>query len=47
MDKTGVARDEHADRYARSVLVVVALAAWFAIVAGFDGDGAGKIIALQ
>lgn len=43
MDKTGVARDEHADRYARSVLVVVALAAWFAIVAGFDGDGAGLV----
>ncbi|MHB1130497.1 MAG: DUF2182 domain-containing protein [Ilumatobacteraceae bacterium] len=39
----GLARGEHSDRRAAAVLILIAATAWFAILAGFDGNEAGIV----
>ena len=41
MTTTGAGRGAHTDRRGTKVLAVIALTAWIAILAGFDGGGAG------
>lgn len=43
MNETRAAHGTHASRCTSIVLVVVACAAWIAILTGFDGDGAGIV----
>jgi len=40
---TGASHGARADRRVTVVLAVIAFAAWIAILAGFDGDGAGMV----
>ncbi|MEK7294954.1 MAG: hypothetical protein AAB018_00295, partial [Actinomycetota bacterium] len=43
MNTTGIARGEHFDRRAFGVIALVALAAWIAILVGFNGDETGMV----
>ncbi len=43
MTTTGAGRGARTDRRATVVLVVIAFVAWIAVLAGFDGDGAGIV----
>lgn len=41
MNTAGTARGRHSDNRTSFVLAVIAVAAWIAILSGFDGDGTG------
>lgn len=43
MNTAGTARKEPSDLRAPAVLAIVAIAAWIAILTGFDGDGTGFV----
>lgn len=43
MNTSGITRGTHSSKIVLVVLVVVALAAWLAILTGFDGDRAGPV----